>query len=77
MNLDMIKGRTCEVNIMQTANVKEVAHQLIDQLPDDVSWDQLAYHMETRASIERGLEDVRAGRTYTTDEVRKHLGLDD
>jgi predicted transcriptional regulator len=60
---------------MQTANIKASAHELIDRLPETVSWSELAYHIEVRASIERGLEDVKAGRTYTTDEVKKHLGL--
>jgi len=62
---------------MQADNVKSVAHELIDQLPDDVNWSELAYHVEVRASIERGLEDVKAGRVYTTDEVKKQLGLND
>ena len=60
---------------MQTANIKTSAHELIDRLPETVSWSDLAYHIEVRASIERGLEDVKAGRTYTTDEIKKRLGL--
>lgn len=60
---------------MQTANIKSSAHELIDQLPESVSWSELAYHIEVRASIERGIEDADAGRTYTTEEVKKRLGL--
>lgn len=60
---------------MQTANIKSSAHELIDQLPDNISWSELAYHIEVRASIERGIEDVDAGRLYTTDEIKKRLGL--
>lgn len=60
---------------MQTANVKSSAHELIDQLPESVSWSELAYHIEVRASIERGMEDAEAGRTYTTEELKKRLGL--
>lgn len=60
---------------MQTVNIKATAHEFIDQLPDDVSWSDLAYHVEVRASIERGIADVDAGRVYTTDEVKKQLGL--
>ena len=60
---------------MQTANIKTNAHELIDQLPEGVSWSELAYHIEVRASIERGIEDADAGRTYTTEEVKKRLGL--
>ena len=36
-----------------TTKVKEAAHQLINQLPDEVSWDELAYRIGVRASIER------------------------
>jgi hypothetical protein len=57
-------------------NIKASAHEFIDRLPDNMNWSELAYHIEVRASVERGLEDVKAGRVYTTDEVRKKLGLD-
>jgi len=40
-----------------------------------VSWSELAYHIEVRASVERGIEDAEAGRTFTTEEVKKRLGL--
>jgi len=71
----MLITETAEVNPMQTANIKTNAHELIDQLPENVSWSELAYHIEVRASIERGVEDADAGRTYTTEEVKKRLGL--
>lgn len=61
---------------MQTANIKASAHEFIDRLPDSINWSDLAYHVEVRASIERGREDVKAGRVYTTEEVKKHLGLE-
>ncbi|MEO0442600.1 MAG: hypothetical protein AAFZ92_02525 [Pseudomonadota bacterium] len=62
---------------MQETTIKSNAHALIDQLPDNVSWSQLAYHVEVRASIERGLDDASAGRVHTTEEVKKRLGLSD
>ena len=60
---------------MQSTDIKTSAHELIDRLPESVSWSELAYHIEVRASIERGLEDIEAGRTYTSEEVKQHLGL--
>jgi len=69
----MVQNR--EVNTMQELNVKSTAHELIEQLPDNVSWSQLAYHVEVRASIERGLDDARAGRFCSTDEVKERLGI--
>ena len=60
---------------MSTVNVKQAAHQLIDGLPDDVSWDEVAYRMEVRASIERGLADIEAGRVTPQEEIEKHFGI--
>jgi hypothetical protein len=60
---------------MQTANIKTNAHELIDQLPESVSWSELAYHIEVRASIARGIEYADAVRTYTTEGMKKRLGL--
>ncbi|MBI3530562.1 MAG: hypothetical protein HY067_21660 [Betaproteobacteria bacterium] len=60
---------------MSSTKVKEAAHQLIDQLPDEVSWDELAYRIEVRASIERGLADADAGRLIPQEEIEKHFRI--
>jgi len=79
MNYDNLKVPVDrdENTVMSTTDIKEQAHALIDNLDDTATWDDVAYHMEVRASIEQGLADVEAGRVYTTEEVRKHFGLDD
>jgi len=64
-----------EVRTMPSTTVKEAAHQLIDLLPDEVSWDDLAYQIELRASIERGLGDADAGRLIPQDEVEKKFNI--
>lgn len=60
---------------MPTANVKQQAHELIDQLPDNATWDEIAYRMEVHASIERGLADSDAGRVITQEEVEKRFDI--
>lgn len=60
---------------MTATNVKEAARKLIDQLPDDISWDELAYRIEVRASIERGLAAADAGRLIPHEEVKRRFGL--
>ncbi len=60
---------------MTSTSVKEAAHKLIDQLSDKVSWDELAYQIEVRASIERGLADADAGRLISQEEVEKRFGI--
>ena len=61
--------------MMKTPNIKQQAHALIDQLPDDASWDDVLYRIEVRRSIESGLRDLAAGRTYTTEALKRSLGL--
>ena len=61
---------------MQSANIKQTAHQLIDQLPENCSWNDAIYEMVVRREIDLGLEDSEAGRTMAVEEVRKEYGLD-
>ena len=60
---------------MTVATIKEDARQLIDQLPDDSSWDDLIHEIYVRQTIEAGLADSHAGCTKDVDEVRKQFGL--
>jgi predicted transcriptional regulator len=56
-------------------SIKEQARILVESLPDDSTWEDLMYEIYVRESVERGLEDVRAGRVKTSDEVRAKFGL--
>ena len=64
------------INTMQTTDMKNVAHQLIDQLPEGSTWNDVIYEMVVRREIELGLEDSDAGRTTSVKDVRKEFGLD-
>ncbi len=55
--------------------IKDDARRLIDQLPDDATWDDLMYEIYVRQAIEAGLQDSREGRTIPVEEVRHQLGL--
>ncbi len=57
------------------ATPKEQAHRLIDQLPDNASWQDVLYFLEVRADIEEGLQDIKAGRIDVVADVRKEYGL--
>lgn len=54
---------------------KEEAHKLIDQLPQNATWDDLMHQIYVRETIERGLADSMAGRTTDVKEVRAKYGL--
>jgi hypothetical protein len=60
---------------MSATTVRDEARRLVDQLPDDATWEDLLYQIYVRQSIEAGLEDCRAGRLVPVEEVRRRLGL--
>ena len=60
---------------MSDSNVKQEAHRLVEELPDDASWDDLMYRIYVRQAIDAGLEDSVAGRTLEVGEVRAKFGL--
>jgi hypothetical protein len=61
---------------MERPNIKEEAKRLVDQMPENSTWDDLMHTIYVRQSIEKGLADSDAGRTTPVEEVRKQFGLD-
>ena len=53
--------------------VKQDAINLINNLPDNISWDDVMYHMYVRQKIERGKAAAREGNVYTPEEARRLL----
>jgi len=60
---------------MEQPTVKEKAKQLVNELPDNASWDDLMYKIYVLQSIEAGLRDSNENRVFTVNEVRKRFGL--
>lgn len=60
---------------MQTENIKQEAHRLLENLPDHATWEDLIYQIYVRESIEAGIKDSDEGRTVDVKEVRKRFGL--
>ena len=44
---------------------------LLEEQPDDVDLDELLYTLHVREKIQKGLEDIAAGRVYTQEEVER------
>ena len=57
------------------AHVKQYARELVEQLPDNATWDDLMYEIYVRQAIEAGVRDSDAGRTQSVQAVRARLGL--
>ena len=55
--------------------VKDKAHSLVDQMPENSTWDDLIHEIYVREAIDQGLADSKAGRTMDVREVRAQYGL--
>ena len=56
---------------MQTA--KEEVIQLLKDLPDNSTIEEIQYHLYIRQKIQRGIKDVEEGRTYTQEEMETRM----
>lgn len=56
---------------MNTA--KEEVRKILDQIPDDVSYEDIQYHIYVREKIERGLKDVEEGRVLSQEEAEQRM----
>ena len=55
--------------------LSQQVHQIAEQLPPEATWDDVRYQVELRASIERGLADVKAGRVVPVEELLAEFGM--
>ncbi len=49
--------------------VRDEARKIIDQLPDDATWEDLAYRIYVRQKIECGLQEADAGQLIDQGDV--------
>ncbi len=53
--------------------VKEEAQKLVNNLPDEVSWDDVMYEIYVRKKIEEGIQAADEGRLSSHEEVKKRF----
>jgi len=56
---------------MQT--IKQTAHELIDHLPEQASWDDVMYALYVRQKLERSLQAVSEGRVTSQENAKKRF----
>jgi predicted transcriptional regulator len=56
---------------MQTA--KEEVRKLLDQIPDEASFEEIQYHIYVREKVARGLADAAAGRVISAEEAERRM----
>jgi len=52
---------------------KQQVQELLENLPEDASLEDIQYHLYVRQKIEQGLADVAAGRIISHAEVERRL----
>ena len=50
-------------------DIKAEAHRLVDELPDNASWDDLMYEVYVRQAIESGIAAADAGQLVSHEEA--------
>jgi hypothetical protein len=53
--------------------VKEQARQLLDELPESATWDDVLYALYVRQKIGRGFDNIEKGRVISHEEVRRQF----
>ena len=54
-------------------SAKQEVEQLLAQLPDDATLEDIQYHLYVLEKIRRGRADVAAGRSNTREQARERL----
>ena len=53
---------------------KQEVIELLKDLPDTSTLEEIQYHLYVRQKVQRGIQDVEEGRIYTQEEVEKRMG---
>jgi hypothetical protein len=61
------------IKAVTMGTVKEEVRKLLDQIPDDASFEGIQYDIYVREKIERGLKDVEERRVLSQDEIEKRM----
>lgn len=46
---------------------------MLDRIPDDVSFEDIQYHIYVRQKIEHGLRDIEEGRVISQEEIEQRM----
>ena len=55
------------------ANTKEVMTRIIQEQPEDASYEEIIRELAFERMIERGLEDSRKGRVISNEHMEQHI----
>lgn len=53
------------------ATAKQIVRDLLENLPDDCTLDEVQYHLGVRQRIEEARQEIRDGKFFTQEEIEK------
>ena len=53
--------------------LKDEAKKIIENLPENATWDDLMYQLYVKKRVETGLKEIENGETLPHEEVKKRL----
>ncbi len=56
-----------------SVTAKEQVRQLLDEMPEDVSYQDIEYRIYLHHKVDQGLEDIRQGRVLEQEEVEQKM----
>ncbi len=56
---------------MSTA--KEEVRKMLDQIPEDATFEDIQYHIYVQEKIERGMKDIEEGNVLSQEEVERRM----
>jgi predicted transcriptional regulator len=65
-----LEGHDLEASV---GSAKEEVRRILEQIPDNASFEDIQYHIYVREKIERGLNDVEEGRVLSQEEAERRM----
>lgn len=59
--------------IVEMGRAKEQIRELLDKLPDDVSFEDVQYHIYVQQAVQRGIEAADRGATISQEEAERRM----
>jgi hypothetical protein len=54
-------------------SAKDEVRRILEQIPDNASFEDIQYHIYVREKIDRGLEDVALSRVISQEEAERRM----
>ncbi len=55
------------------ATAKEAAREVLEQLSDQVTWNDIMYELYVKQKLETGLEDIETGQTVSHQQFKSEI----